>query len=197
VKEIPSLLWFALALLLILTFRAQWATLLPGLRSLKLPGGIEVLFDAALKTAAETKGQALTVPERSRLVERAAREADLLRGSVVLWVDDDHRRTVNERAALTSLGTEVVMATSTDEALQLLAGHQFDLAISDIARGADEVAGITFLREARRHYPRLPIILYVGRLRPDLPLPVGAFGITNRPDELIHLVMDVLARRRG
>jgi hypothetical protein len=26
--------------------------------------------------------------------------------------------------------------------------------------------------------------------------PPGAFGITNRPDELIHLVLDVLERER-
>ena len=30
---------------------------------------------------------------------------------------------------------------------------------------------------------------------PTRPVPVGAFGLTARPDELLHLVMDALERR--
>lgn len=42
---------------------------------------------------------------------------------------------------------------------------------------------------------RGPIIYYVGSADPSRPVPVGAFGLTARPDELLHLVMDALERR--
>jgi hypothetical protein len=41
---------------------------------------------------------------------------------------------------------------------------------------------------------RLPIIFYIGRYDPTAGTPAGAFGITNRPDQLIHLAIDALAQ---
>jgi hypothetical protein len=40
------------------------------------------------------------------------------------------------------------------------------------------------------------VIFYVGRLDPGAERPAGSFGITNRPEELLHLVLDVLERTR-
>ena len=40
-----------------------------------------------------------------------------------------------------------------------------------------------------------PLILYVGAAQ--RPCPAHAFGETERPDLLIHLVLDVLARLRS
>jgi hypothetical protein len=38
------------------------------------------------------------------------------------------------------------------------------------------------------------LVFYVGRER---DVPIGAFGLTSRPDELLNLVLDVLERTRG
>lgn len=74
--------------------------------------------------------------------------------------------------------------------------HQrFDLVISDIARGEDPAAGLGTPRALTNQGTRVPVIFYVGQaLR---PIPQDAFGITDRPDELVHLVLDALARCRG
>ena len=40
------------------------------------------------------------------------------------------------------------------------------------------------------------MIFYVGSLDKEKGTPPGAFGITNRPDELTHCVLDVLERVR-
>jgi hypothetical protein len=40
------------------------------------------------------------------------------------------------------------------------------------------------------------VIFYVGEFDPGRGLPPFAFGLTNRPDELLHLILDVLARRK-
>jgi len=36
------------------------------------------------------------------------------------------------------------------------------------------------------------VVFYVSVVYQDKPLPPGAFGLTNRPDELLHLVIDAL-----
>ena len=38
------------------------------------------------------------------------------------------------------------------------------------------------------------MVFYVSVVYQDKPLPPGAFGLTNRPDELLHLVIDALER---
>jgi CheY-like chemotaxis protein len=196
IRDIPSILWFMLAAVVLLVFRQQLGALLPSLQALKLPGGVEAKFHTALTTAVETRGLALAPQRRTRLERRAARDADVLEDARVLWVDDDHRRTAPERQALSALGVEVVLATTTDEGLEKLAIESFDLVLSDMKRGDDAQAGLDLLRRFRAHASP-PIIFYVGRVDPARPAPVGAFGITNHPDELLHLVMDALCRRRG
>ena len=39
-----------------------------------------------------------------------------------------------------------------------------------------------------------PVIFYVGVFEPERGVPGQAFGITNRPDELLHLTLDALER---
>jgi hypothetical protein len=50
------------------------------------------------------------------------------------------------------------------------------------------------LREAGFHQP---VIFYVGRPEPGAGVPADAFGLTNRPDQLLQLVIDALSRVRG
>jgi hypothetical protein len=42
-----------------------------------------------------------------------------------------------------------------------------------------------------------PVIFYVGRPEPGAGVPAGAFGLTNRPDQLLQLVIDALSRIRN
>ena len=50
------------------------------------------------------------------------------------------------------------------------------------------------LRDAGFHQP---VIFYVGRPEPEKGAPAGAFGLTNRPDQLLQLVVDALSRTRA
>ena len=50
------------------------------------------------------------------------------------------------------------------------------------------------LRNAGFHQP---VIFYIGRPEPGAGVPAGAFGVTNRPDQLLQLVVDALSRVRG
>jgi len=43
----------------------------------------------------------------------------------------------------------------------------------------------------------MPVVFYVGAFNRTEGIPPGAFAITNRPDELLHSVFDILERRPG
>lgn len=127
------------------------------------------------------------VLRRLRLVQRA------VNGARILWIDDNPSWNEWEVASLTAVGAIVHTAKSTQSAMESV-GTGFDLIISDICRGDEQKAGVAALPGLRSAAPEVPIIFYVGELLNGPPS--GAFGITNRPDELLHLVLDALERRR-
>ncbi len=129
-------------------------------------------------------------------LRRAALAAPALRGAKVLWIDDRPEGNLGERRLLEELGVAVAQAASTDIALERLDEEPFDLVISDIERGGDPAAGLEALPALHRVAPGIPVIFYIARLDPHRGTPQGAAGITDRVDELLHLVLDVLERRR-
>jgi hypothetical protein len=64
-------------------------------------------------------------------------------------------------------------------------------------RGTIVDAGTKLLDESRRRSVAVPTIFTVGDYDPKRGTPAFAFGITNRVDELLNLVFDVLERVRG
>jgi len=146
---------------------------------------------------------ARTVLSRTPALRRARRMRGVIEGSRILWIDDRPELTLLERRTLEELGAGVVTAQGTAGALELLSGtrraprgHLFDLIISDIARPHAPRAGVEALPLLRATAPDTPVVFYVGSLDPGADRPLGSFGITNDPGELLHLVLDVLERRR-
>lgn len=136
------------------------------------------------------------VASESPVLRRAARVADALRGARLLWVDDDPSSVAYEIRALEGLGVSVVTVTSTAEATGALAAAAFDVVVSDVARPDAPDAGIRMCRSFHDHGVRVPVLLYLGALDRSRGVPPYAFGITSRPDDLFHLVMDALERTR-
>jgi CheY-like chemotaxis protein len=127
----------------------------------------------------------------------------VLKGSRVLWIDDQPSLTAAEQRTLESLGVEVTRAIDTIRALELVGpvragrrGAPFDAILSDIARPDSRTAGVDALPLLRQLAPETPVIFYVGRSEPRAYAPAGAFGITSDPEELLHLLLDVLERKR-
>jgi DNA-binding NtrC family response regulator len=98
---------------------------------------------------------------------------------------------------LDSLRVKVDVATSTAEALDKLPRNAYDGVISDMRRGNDETAGLELLGEVIQQGSSVPFVFTVGAYDPSKGIPPYAFGITNRVDELMNLVFDILERRRG
>lgn len=203
VRLIPSILWFFLVVvLLILFYRPIRDDLLPNLTSLKA-GGVELSFvkesiNAALKLAEKSPQWRVKVSseDKERALRRAKKHLQVFRDARFLWVDDYPENNLNELVMFGQLKVGTQTAQSTEEALEILKNRHFDLVISDMARGDENTAGLKFLGQFRKVNETIPVIFYVGVIDPHKGVPAQAFGITNRPDELLHLTLDVLERKK-
>jgi len=207
-EELAGAVWAMLHGVAMLTIEEQWETARLG--GLNDPDALAArtlrfLTTASSHTMAPAE-HALDQAMREKLsmggrdspaLRRARACVQLAQGARILWIDDVPGLTSREARALTALGTQITRARTTEDGLMRLSeGPAFDLIISDIARGLIADEGIHALPRIREAAPDTPVIFYVARLPPDLSPPPGSFGITNSPEELVHLVFDVLERRR-
>ena len=196
IEIIPSLLWIAFAAALVAVFYKQIRDdVLPRLSTLKLPGGIELsLRERVAAAAARRPGVTLSEKDEARIVKRLERSADVVKSALILWVDDDPAGNLNEAQMLRSFGAWIEFATTSRQGRELLRKAKFDVVISDIKREDREDEGVQFVKQIRGEPPT---ILYVTELDRELRTPAYAFAITNRPDQLLHYVLDALDRERG
>jgi hypothetical protein len=132
----------------------------------------------------------------SSVFRRARTQLPLVQGARILWIDDHPELLRHEREVLERLGASVEMATSTGEAAEMLDRERFHLILSDIERDGDPRAGIRAIVPLRELGGGIPLILYVQRVLHGHPVPDGALGLTNDPEELLHLALDALGRVR-
>jgi CheY-like chemotaxis protein len=116
----------------------------------------------------------------------------------VLWVDDRPENNAFERKAFEAMGLEFTLATSTREALDLLATRRFAAIISDMNRKEGSREGYVLLEAVRATDQVTPYFLYAGasavRQRREAALR-GAQGVTNIAAELVELVTRALPAR--
>lgn len=134
---------------------------------------------------------------RDQVARRAARLETIIRGARVLLVNDIPAEMNHVIAILRALEIEVEVETTSDNALKLLAKSRFDAVISDMRRGQVVDEGIRFFKRMRQDNLHCPTIFTVGQYKPERGTPPHAFGITNRVDELLNLLFDILERVRG
>jgi CheY-like chemotaxis protein len=202
IKAIPSILWFLLVLAALLIFykpiRNDLIPHLTGLSAL----GVELSFvkdsiNAAIEMAEKSPQWKVEIsPEdKERALRRAHQHLNLLGEAQILWVDDHPENNVNERRMLRQLKAGLDTAKTTEEALEMLRRGNYDLVLSDMSRGADPAAGLKLAEQLQKEKP-VPLIIYIGDIDPAKGVPPYTFGITNRPDELLHLTLDALERKK-
>jgi len=117
----------------------------------------------------------------------------------ILWVDDQPDNNSFEVEALQSLGFKVDFATSTPEALHKLEQGSFDLIISDMNRSGEVRAGFSLLTRLRMEGSITPFILYSAPATPECQAEAwkrGAVGVTDRPQDLITMVLETVSARK-
>lgn len=111
----------------------------------------------------------------------------------ILWVNDHPEDTWSERRVFESQGIEVVLALSTNEALELFKTNKFAAIISGTERTEVLQESYVLLEKLRSLGDKTPFFIYSGSNRPEhkkLARERGAMGSTNRADELFLLVKD-------
>ncbi|MCD6160927.1 MAG: response regulator [candidate division Zixibacteria bacterium] len=211
IKLIPSILWLVIAVVVIIVFyKPIKRDLLPNLAGFKFMD-VELSFigdsiDDAMVLAEKSPNYSqwrveISASDKKRAINRAKKNLEVFRDAKILWVDDYPESCINERKMFHKLGAEIDTAKNTDEALEILKKSTnskesvYDIIISDMARGSEPTAGLDLLNRLREFNDTVPVIFYVFLLQADKGIPNRAFGITNRIDELLHLVLDVLERK--
>jgi CheY-like chemotaxis protein len=114
----------------------------------------------------------------------------------VLWVDDKPHFIRDEQAVLEIMPLQLDLAKSTAEARQLLAeNEEYDLILSDVGRDGNWGAGFAFAQELLDDNSAIPFVFYTIQTGRPMAPPANTFGIAFRPNELFHLVLDVMVRK--
>jgi AcrR family transcriptional regulator/CheY-like chemotaxis protein len=147
------------------------------------------------------QGPTLTRVLRSHSgLRRAAQEARRLQGVPVLWVDGQPEDRDAEAELLRTLGLHLVRALNVEEAFRRIDRQKssplgpFRAILSDLSRGSRWRPGTETVSRLSKTAPNTPIIVYVPALEGTIGVPKGAVGITDSPDELLHLLLDAVGR---
>lgn len=175
-------------------------------------GGVEVPDGGGVRDGdpePELRRSAGQGPSLTRVLQshpglrRAAYEARRLKGAPVLWVDDRPEAREAEAELLRTLGLHLVRALDVEEAFRRIDRQSssplgpFRAIISDLSRGSRWRPGTETVSRLSRTAPDTPIIVYVPSRDRTMGVPKGAVGITDSPDELLHLLLDAVGRSTG
>lgn len=200
---IPALIWACLGVFVVAKLYHPFREdILPRLSGVQMFGlKLDIRADEVQKAVESVPrpGVVYDPGVGSVLATRAERSADLLRGASIAWVDDRPSNNITERRLMSRMGIFVEpVTTAADVVASLRAARDlgaWDLVISDAARPDDPDAGVdATLRRLRQDGYTGRVVFYVGSVDPGRGIPAGVFGLTNRPDELVHLVIDALER---
>jgi CheY-like chemotaxis protein len=128
-----------------------------------------------------------------------------------LWTDDHPEYNAAIVELLRRFGTVVETPRSNADGLALLRASRYDVAISDVSRdneGPDsDLKGLEFAEQVFNGWG-MRVLLFTARFNPaTVPnksdqerlalvrlVQRCVFGITNRTDEALHLILDILER---
>ena len=130
---------------------------------------------------------------RNVLFSRISRLQINLSDFNLLWIDDRPERSKNDRDFLQNLGFNIIVADSSEEASEYIESKKIDIILSDIKRNGKK-EGLEFLTRLKDQGIKIPLIFYLEFFNEEKGVPPYAFGITNDPKELIHLLLDIIER---
>ena len=189
---VPTALWVGVVVVALVLLRQPLKDLIPRLGNVKV-AGVDVSFVAAdLSAAAAAKKVNLPATAAKGVAQRAADHAEQLRGARVLWLDSRPTNNRAERQTLRALGIEVTATTELPTAIDLTERTDPDVVITNYGARADggEATAAT-LGQAVGYL--VPVIVYSLGTR-GKPTPTACFAQTDRPDQLLHLVIDAIER---
>lgn len=136
---------------------------------------------------------------RNTVIRRIAKlkEDKLVDKISILWIGKkktSHNRM--EIQILKSIGFKIRFCSKSDEAQKIIEGEKIDLVISTIRREKSQTEGLDFLKRlVNNGIKKIPFVFYINVVEKEKGVPGYAFGITNKPNELLHLIADIIDRK--
>jgi CheY-like chemotaxis protein len=217
IESIAALLWVGFAFVVVLILRGVLRSNRGHLTKLGLgPSGVTIEFaeaklDEVIRRSDEQTRQAVGAVAKRSVIDRLQRNSDLLHRARILWADDHPEYNLPIVELLRRYGASVDTPRSNDDALALLRANRYDVVISDVARdnegSGSELKGVELAEEVFKGWG-IRSLLFTGHFNPaTLPGATDAqrlelaerlrrcvFAITNRMDEALHYVLDILER---
>jgi CheY-like chemotaxis protein len=214
---LAALLWVALGLAALLILRRILTARSESPGKLGAgPGGVptefaEAKIDQAIRGTDETSRRAVGQAAKRSILDRLQRNADLVARARILWVDDHPENNTPVIELLQRFGAAVETPRSNAEALALLRGSRYEVVITDMARDNEgpggELKGIELADQVYAGWTQ-PVLLFTARFDPTrLPGKTAderlelvsrmqriVFARTNRMDEALHYIIDMLER---
>ena len=116
-------------------------------------------------------------------------------GKRILWVDDHPQNNTYEVQLFKTLGMTVDQSTSTPDALNDLSEKTYNVVITDMRRGTNNLAGYELLDAMYHRHIETPLFIYSASSNKEYrakAMRKGAKGETNDPTELLQLVTGAL-----
>jgi DNA-binding NtrC family response regulator len=116
----------------------------------------------------------------------------------ILVVDDDVIVIKSCRRILEAEGFEVTTVPSADDALEKMKMYDFDLLVMDVKMPKHD--GIFLMREIKKNWPDIPIIVMSGYPTPETIADVLKLGATQfipkpfKPDEFMKSIKQVIQK---
>lgn len=112
----------------------------------------------------------------------------------ILWIDNHPENNAQEIKLLRDIGLNIDLAETSELAFAMVQDSSYQFIVSDRSRGGNKTEGFDFHHMLLGKGIDLPFVFYVGTKERQNGVPPYAFGITDSPIELLHLIMDVVQR---
>ena len=133
--------------------------------------------------------------QKATILQRMANVKERNLSLRALWIDDNPPCVLSEQRLLNALNVQIDSAFSSENAALMIKNTPYDLIVSDLNRNGNVHEGYEFIKELVEQNIRIPTIFYITKFHEERGVPPYTFGITNRPTELLHLVMDIIERK--
>jgi hypothetical protein len=172
------------------------ATLTPFLDDINDSIARKTMDAKELDASITRKQMQLSDAQKNALFTRMAAVKDRKTPIKAIWFDDDFGAPeLSEMRLIRALNVQLDRVYDENLVEKMMAETPYDLIISDMKRNGNPKAGIAFLQKLVAENKRIPMIFYLIAHTESRGTPPYAFGITNNPSELVHLVMDIIERK--
>jgi CheY-like chemotaxis protein len=217
INAIVAVLWVGLAFIAVLILRNVLQARTGSLTKFGVgPSGVTMEFAEAKLDEAVSKSnsqgqQVVGQAAKRSVLDRLQRNSELLSRARILWADDHPEYNTAIVQLLRKFGATVETPKSNADGLELMRASRYDVVISDVARDNEgpgsNLKGLEFAEHVFNSWG-IRVLLFTARFDPTtVPGKTDqerlalvrlvercVFGITNRTDEALHLILDVLER---